>query len=119
MKGEFTMEFDSIRDCVNKLNVNSRGITIVLNGQCKHYKNMYYSHVRLEKEEVLNNINNLNIKSKNRKYLNIMQIDNKGNIIKIWRDVKEIIDDGICKKNGLNKALRLQTYYNKYYWKTQ
>ena len=116
MCGNLIGKYESINSCARKLNINVHGISIVLNGQCKHYKNMYYSYSKLKKENVLDNINNLIIKSKNRKYLNIKQIDKNGNIIKIWRDINEILNSKLYKRNGLMKSLNKDKLYLNYFW---
>ena len=119
MDGNFIKEWDSINECSRYLNLNMHGIELVLHGKCKHHKNFYFNFLKLDKNNVINNINNFIIKSRNRKYLNIKQLDKEGNQIKNWRDVKEIIDYYKFKNTkGICQALRTtNNYYKGFYWK--
>lgn len=118
MVGNLIDKFDSITECARKLNINKQGIKIVLSGRCKHYNNMYYNFEMLSKEEVIEKINYLIVKSKNRKYFNIKQIDENEHEIKVWRDVKEIVDfyTGMNSK-GVRKSITENIKYKNYYWK--
>lgn len=117
MNGNFIQNFECVNECVRLLGVNIHGIFTVLSGQCKHYKNFYYSYNYLTPDEVLNNINRLIIKSKNVKYKNIKQVDTDGNIIKVWRDIKEIIQNNLDYKYfHINRSLRLNKISYGFYW---
>jgi len=119
MEGNFIKEWNSINECSRYLNLNMHGLELVLQGKCKHYKGNYFSFHKLEKDEVNKNINNFIIKSKNRKYFNIKQIDMNGNEIKKWRDVKEIVNYyNLTNTKGICQALRTNNnYYKGFYWK--
>jgi group I intron endonuclease len=116
LDGNFIKSFESINECSKQMSVNVQGINLVLRGKTKHCKNFFYSFLKLDKSEIENILYEKIIQSKNRKYLNVKQIDKSGKIIKIWRDCKEIYDANVAKHNGLNKALRLGLLYNGYYW---
>lgn len=118
IKGNFIKEWDSISECSKKLNLNTHGIQLVLHNKCKHFKGFYFNFDKLNQEDVIKNINIFIIKSKNRKYFNINQIDLNGNEIKIWRDVKEIIDFyNFSNTKGICESLKTGKTYKGYYWK--
>ena len=118
MKGNFIKEWCSINECSRKLNLNMHGLQLVLHGKCKHFKGFYFNFIKLNQYDVIKNINEFIIKSKNRKYFNIKQIDLNGNEIKIWRDVKEIVDFyNFSNTKGICQSLRTEKTYKGYYWK--
>ncbi len=109
LEGVLIKEWDSIKLCSKTLCLNENSIRIVLSGQCKHAKGFYFSVEKLSQEEVLKNIESLTIKSKNVLYTNIKQVDKDGNLIKTWRDVRDIKEGlGFKYTNGITSVLRLE-----------
>ena len=111
-------EFESINNCSRELKLNNRGIELVLNGTCIHYKGFYFSLNKLNECELIKIHNNFKIKSKNVKYRNIKQISINNDLIKEWNNVNEIIEYfGIKNKNGIYKSINNKTLYKDFYWK--
>lgn len=118
LSGELLEKFDSITECYKKTNINKQGIKLVLQCKCKHYKNFYYNYELLSKDDVLSNINYLIKKLSNRKYTNIIQLDENNNKIKIWKDIKEIINFySYMKDYGIRKSLIKNIKYKNFYWR--
>jgi len=115
MYGNFINEWDSIKKCSDILKINSHGIQLVLHKKCKQHKGYYFNYNKLDKEDVLKNINNLKIK--NKKFFDIKQIDLDGNIIKIWKDVNDILDT-LNFSIAFYRYLNNNNLYKGYYWKT-
>lgn len=115
MFGNYIKKFNSIKECSREMNVNPRSISFVLQDRCRHAKNYYYSLNFLEKAEIENNIKKLNLNT--REYTNIKQIDEKGSIVRIWNNIKEIKNyNEICIQN-LRKAIAKNTKYKGFYWR--
>lgn len=120
INGEFIKEWDNINLCSSSINTKPNAIKDVINGRSKHSKGFYFSLTKLSQEEILNNINTLVIKSKNRKFFNIKQLDLSGKYIKTWRDVKEITQHfGFTNIAGITRALNGKSNgkYKNFYWK--
>lgn len=118
MSGELVDKFNSITECYKKLNINKQGIKSVLNGKCKHYNNFYYDYELLSENEILEKINYLTKKLANRKYLNIKQVDENFNEIKIWKNIKEITNFYTDMKDySIRRSIIKNIKYKEYYWK--
>ena len=115
INGIFIKEYESVNFCSRELNIQSAGIFYVLNGKCSHYKNFYFSYEKLTEDEILEKVNYFKNNPKNIKYKNIKQIDDNDNIVKIWKDLKEIKD--ILKYPTIHKAVKNKKKYKGYYWK--
>lgn len=116
MNGELIKDWNSINQCSNENQFNSNSIRLVLNGTCKQCKGFYFSDKLLSKLEVIEKIKSLSI-NRNRKYSNILQMDQNGGIIKEWEDVKEIIKTGEFSLAICRYLSKESTYYKGYYWK--
>lgn len=118
LNGSFIKEWDNINECCRHIKTSSNSIRNVINGRCKHAKGFYFSDKKLSSEEVLTNLNMLFINSKNRKYLNIKQLDFSKNHIKTWRDVKEIVEHfKLSNTVGIIRALKGErSKYKGFYW---
>lgn len=122
MNGSLIKKWDNINECSNTLKIHTAAIKLVTNGRCKHAGGFYFSLIELTSSEVLNNINNLIIKSKNVKYKDIKQLDESNKILKTWRDIEEIVKFYNFKnKNGIWKAILKKDfsktgYYKGFYW---
>jgi group I intron endonuclease len=112
--GTFIKKFNSIRECSRIMNITTNSISDVLKCRCRHANFYYYSTKYLEKTEVINNINILNLNQG--AYINIKQMDLNGNIIKIWKNIKEIKEYNNISIQNLRKALRNNSKYKGYYW---
>jgi len=89
----------------------------VLNKKCKQTHGFYYSLNELSKKQIIKNLKNLTITPKNKKYINIKQSDVDGNILKIWKDVREIIDSLEYSSNGpISNAIKNNKKYKGFYW---
>lgn len=118
LNGKFIKEWDNINECCCFIKTSSNSIRNVISGRCKHAKGFYFSSKILSTEEILSNINIISIKSKNRKYLNIKQLDDKKCHIKTWRDVKEIVECfKLSNTVGIIRALKGERdKYKGFYW---
>jgi group I intron endonuclease len=112
--GNFIKKFNSINECSIIMNINKNSIKQVLQNKCKQSNNFFYSLKLLEKNEVLNILNEYNMKIK--KYLNIIQKDEFGNIIKIWKDLYEIKNSDIFIPGCVSYAIKNIKKYKGYYW---
>ena len=118
MKGNFIKEWSSINECSRDLGLNSHGIGLVLHNKCKHFKGFYFNFLKIDQNDVIKNINEFIIKSKNRKYLNIKQINKNGDEIKTWRDVKEIVEHyNFSNTYGICHSLKSNKLYKGFHWK--
>lgn len=119
LSGEFIKEWDNINLCSSEIKTEPNSIKDVLNGRSKHAKGFYFSTTQISKEEVVNNINILIIKSKNRKFFNIKQLDSEKKYIKTWRDVREIVEYfKFTNIAGITRALngKRNGKYKNFYW---
>ncbi len=119
LEGEFINEHESVNKCAREIGIKSvRSITLVLNGKCKHCKNFYYSYDILSKDQVIKQINDFNLRTKIVKYLNIKQVDADGNEIKIWKDIKEIMNFyNLSNPHGVANSIRKNKTYIGFYWR--
>lgn len=115
LNGEFVKEWQSIADCAKNLNFNTHGIQLVLNKKCKHYKGYYFNYEKISKSCVLDNINYFISKSKNIKYQNIKQKNENGTILKVWKNVNEVIV-GLGFSTAFYRYLKNNKMYKGYYW---
>lgn len=115
ISGNYIKKFNSIKECSREMNVDPRSISFVLQNKCRHAKKYYYSLNFLEKDEIEDNIKKLKLNT--REYTNIKQIDENGNIVRIWNNIKEIKNcNEICVQN-LRKAIAKSIKYKCFYWR--
>lgn len=118
MSGNLIDNFNSITECARELNVNKHSIKLVLQNKCRHCNNFYYSYDLLSNEEFVEKMNNLNKKLTNRKYINVMQLDENENEIKIWNNIKEIVEFySNMNCNAIRKSLKENIKYKGFYWR--
>lgn len=116
--GIFIKEYNSINACAKDLDINTHGIDLVLKFKCKHYKNYYFSFEKLQENEIKDRIEYFIKNSKITKYLNIKQFDINGYEIKIWKDIKEIINFyNFNNVQGVANSIRKGVTYKGFYWK--
>lgn len=114
---EIINQWESLNECSRSLGFNTRGIYCVLSGQCIHYKGYFFSYNIYSQSEVEEIKAQFKLKSKNLKYRNIRQIDDGGNLIKIWNNINEIVDFlEIKRKSGVYKAIHEKVMYRGYFW---
>ena len=114
--GNLIKEWDSIRGCADELGIKPVSIRFVLKGVCKHSNGFYFNLNRLNKDEALNFIN-VEYQPKTKKYKNIKQVDVNGNCLKIWTDIKEIVNTLCYPGNGpITQAVKNNKKYKGFYW---
>lgn len=115
--GNFIEKFNSLHSVSKKMNIGTNAIRLVINGKCKQSNGFYYSYKYLEKNEVLDILNELNSKMRIQKYINIIQKDEFQNIIKIWKDLNEIKNsDNIFIPGSVSYAIKNNKKYKEFYW---
>jgi group I intron endonuclease len=116
--GELIKEWQGFHECSVELKIHTNSIRQVINGLCKHAKGFYFNLEKLNRQEVLNNIKKLVNNPKNRKYTNIKQLDKDKKLLRVWKDIKEVVDFYEFKNSqGIYRAILNQNYNKNGYYK--
>lgn len=121
LDGNFIKEFESLNMCSRELNLNMRGISLVLNEKCSKYKNYYFSFKIMSKEEILEKqlFFKKKLENKNRKYINIKQYNFNNELLNEFDSIdKVILFLGIKNKTTLYKSINTNNLYKGFLWKS-